>query len=668
MQTRLPTIQWQIMVRQLPLLILLFVCVLFWLGEYLKGILLSANLENAKRSNLVVVHAIQSSMMAERDHRVWDRVVEKIPRHEGTEIEIVDMHGAVIFSTDATRRGIVQSLGDPLCAQCHDGGSRQATAETTVIRDPGDESYQIFVSPLPNSEDCLTCHSDDGQKLGMVLVRQSLDPIHRQIRTVQIALTFAGVIALLLTILTTRLLLSRYLGRPLKILVASARALGAGDLEVTVELPERNELNILANTLNASGARLARMVRRLEQQRDDSQTLYRLVDQLSRGILPEERSRRAVELAGKILEADCLLVRAAFRPEERASDGLLTFRDGDKIVEHPLSDGVETMTVPSFYSVEIVQQWLQGAHDDKTEVREGMTVAYPLRRSGQRLGLLLRPARPYDNHPSTSGVGPDPEMVQALTKHLAIALEFSDLQRQLVEEERLAAIGETAAGLAHWLKNTLNGLRAGQYVIDRAIELNDTAKFHKGWHVMKKSTRQVEKLTSDLLYCAKERVPKREPTDPNEVIRGVVDLLSERAMEQGVRLAVDLDDGIEQEALEHDSIHRVLLNLVTNAIDACTESESGDLVTVKSQATPGEIVLTVQDNGIGMSDAVQRNLFTRFFSTKGSKGTGLGLMVVKKIIEEHGGALEVESKYGRGSAFHIRLPRKNQGRETAPVP
>ena len=136
-----------------------------------------------------------------------------------------------------------------------------------------------------------------------------------------------------------------------------------------------------------------------------------------------------------------------------------------------------------------------------------------------------------------------------------------------------------------------------------------------------------------------------------------MDLLREMAADQGVELRAALDEGIGVQALDRTMIYRAILNLVSNAIDACSESESGDLVSVRSRGTPDEVVLTVEDNGIGMSDEIKSRLFTRFFSTKASRGTGLGLSVVKKITEEHGGTLRIRSEPGKGSEFHIHLPR-----------
>ncbi|MEJ2109841.1 MAG: ATP-binding protein, partial [Acidobacteriota bacterium] len=100
-----------------------------------------------------------------------------------------------------------------------------------------------------------------------------------------------------------------------------------------------------------------------------------------------------------------------------------------------------------------------------------------------------------------------------------------------------------------------------------------------------------------------------------------------------------------------------VLNLATNAIDACLETEGDNTIVLKSALTTGYVLLTVEDNGIGISPEVMRRVGEKFFTTKPSSGTGLGLPVTRKIVEKHGGILEIESVFGKGSSFHIRLPR-----------
>jgi signal transduction histidine kinase len=282
---------------------------------------------------------------------------------------------------------------------------------------------------------------------------------------------------------------------------------------------------------------------------------------------------------------------------------------------------------------------------------------------------LNRPLRKLVDGARAIGAG-DLEHTIELPEHTELAVladtlnqstvRLAGLQRELLENERLAAIGQTVTGLSHTLKNVLNGLRAGQFVLDRAMEKGDMEKLRTGLRVTKSSVRRVERLIFDMLYYVKERVPRREPINPNGVIREVIDELRDMANSLGIELSAEMDERIGIVELDRTGIYRALVDLVTNAIDACTESESGDRVILRSRAGPDEIVLTVEDNGIGMSDEVLSNLYTRFFSTKATGGTGLGLHVVKKVVEEHEGTINVDSVPGKGSAFHIRLPKSTE--------
>lgn len=223
--------------------------------------------------------------------------------------------------------------------------------------------------------------------------------------------------------------------------------------------------------------------------------------------------------------------------------------------------------------------------------------------------------------------------------------------------ERLANIGGTVAGLAHYQKNLLNGLRGGLYIADGAMERGDVERIREGWNMLNNTVLRIERLTMDMLYYVKQRSINREPTDINQLIEEVIGLMRETAAGRQVELRVQLDSGMSLQPLDRTAIYRSLLNLVSNAIDACTETGAGGLVTLKSRVTPNEMVVTVEDDGIGMTDEILSHLFVQFYSTKGGKGTGLGLVVVKEIIEQHGASLEVESEPGHGSAFHLHFPK-----------
>ncbi len=665
----LQSIQWRIMIRQLPLLVIFLIGILYWLEGHLNDTLYTTSQELARRSGLMAVSAVQASMASEEAHRKWDLVGQKLAQFEDTQIEIVNMEGRVLYGTKPESRDRTYLLTDPSCVPCHMGGSTQAATRSTFIQESDDISYSAFAAPLSNTEECRDCHEDDGPKLGMVYVRQSLVPVRELIRTTQVGLVIAGTIALVLAVLTTRVLLGRYLDRPLKRLISGARAIGSGDLKSKIHLPERTELSLLADTVNSSAERLLETIQQVERKRDDLQTMYFIAGNLSRIVHPQERRQRAVELASIIFHSDCLLIAGTFHPKNQTFDGTLTIKTIETgIQERPFTEA-DMRETASFYSRELVERWLQGRLDGKTMVSEGSTVAYPLERRSERLGLILAPAR--EGYATNDGgtTAPNPEIIQALCKHLAIALEFSELQRESFQQERLAAIGETVTGLAHCLKNILNGLRGGEYIVERAIENNKPEKLRKGWRILTKSVRHIERLSLDMIYWAGEQKLRLEPTDPNLILRKVVNLFKEEAHNRGVELREDYDGMAGEVPIDRHAIYRAILNLASNAIDACAESETGDSVILRSRSDPGGVVLSVEDNGVGMSEATLKRIFERFFTTKSSRGTGLGLPVARKIAEEHGGSLEVESEPGRGTVFHLRLPGKVNGSgESSRVP
>jgi signal transduction histidine kinase len=232
--------------------------------------------------------------------------------------------------------------------------------------------------------------------------------------------------------------------------------------------------------------------------------------------------------------------------------------------------------------------------------------------------------------------------------------------RRLLEAERLAAVGQTVAGLAHAVKNIAGGLTGGMFVLEKGIELRNDKYLKDGWEMVKGNVGRIKAVALDLLNYAKEREPCWELCDPNRPAREVHDLMLPRAHELGVILELDLDEALSETWLDLEGIHRCLLNLVTNAIDGCVGmdcSVAEGRVKVKSSKEEGwAVVYQVTDNGCGMEEETRAKVFQRFFSTKGSRGTGLGLMIAKKIVDEHGGVITFQSEKGKGTQFTIRLP------------
>lgn len=241
---------------------------------------------------------------------------------------------------------------------------------------------------------------------------------------------------------------------------------------------------------------------------------------------------------------------------------------------------------------------------------------------------------------------------------------FKRLEREKQASDRLAVVGQTVAGLAHGIKNIIQGLEGGLFVVESAMEDNDKSLLDRGWRMVQNNIVRISNLVKDLLNYSKDRNPEYEAVDPNQLAEEVCNLFDIKAHEAGIVIKRDFNPSLGSAVkvfLDQRGIHTCLSNLVSNAIDACEtdKTKSERVITVKtSEEADGGMVFEVSDNGSGMTDETKRKLFSSFYSTKGNRGTGLGLLVTSKIISEHGGSLFFDSELGVGTRFIIKLPAR----------
>jgi signal transduction histidine kinase len=251
-------------------------------------------------------------------------------------------------------------------------------------------------------------------------------------------------------------------------------------------------------------------------------------------------------------------------------------------------------------------------------------------------------------------------MLMAAIGHQAgLAIENTLFYNDKIQAERLAAVGQTIATLSHHIKNILQGIRGGSYLIDMGLNEKDEAIVRRGWTIVEKNQTKIYNLVMDMLSFSKDREPALEPCDLNETVADVVELMQSRASELGVTLHWEPAADLPQVQIDSDGIHRAVLNIATNAIDAAEGVAEGrvDVSTEWDEETSTARV-RVADNGVGIEEKEIASIFQVFASTKGSRGTGLGLPVSQKIVREHGGKIVVTSQVGQGSQFVIELPAK----------
>jgi signal transduction histidine kinase len=243
-------------------------------------------------------------------------------------------------------------------------------------------------------------------------------------------------------------------------------------------------------------------------------------------------------------------------------------------------------------------------------------------------------------------------------------LGLRQAQDELVKTERLASIGETVAGLAHCIKNIMTGLGGGMYMFHTGMAKEKPYMMEEGWAMFQRNMERISDLVLDLLRYAKQTAPQRGPCRLNEIVPEVMKIFKEEAGIHKVKLSMDLDPDLKEADIEYDGMHRVFVNLISNAIDACIYDADipkkwGVFVKtgIRTGADHGKTIhITVMDNGCGMSDEVKGQLFQRFFTTKAGRGIGLGLLVTQKVVHEHGGEILLDSIAGQGTTVSVLLP------------
>jgi len=217
-------------------------------------------------------------------------------------------------------------------------------------------------------------------------------------------------------------------------------------------------------------------------------------------------------------------------------------------------------------------------------------------------------------------------------------------------------VGETVAYLSHHIKNLLQGLRGGADAMEMSIRRENLEQVKGGWDILSRNLERVYHFMLNILAYSRERTPNRKLTDLNAVVHDAVELARHQAVAHGVEITEHLASGLPPVEIDPDGIHQVILNLVTNAVDAVEMHKGVINVRMSFDEEKQEAIVTVADNGPGIDSEDLRHIFEPFHSTKGQGGTGLGLAVSRKIVHEHNGRIDVSSMPDEGTIFRVRLP------------
>jgi signal transduction histidine kinase len=234
--------------------------------------------------------------------------------------------------------------------------------------------------------------------------------------------------------------------------------------------------------------------------------------------------------------------------------------------------------------------------------------------------------------------------------------EIERLHRtQMSRAEHLATMGELAAGLAHEIRNPLAGIAGVMDIIGR--DLPDTSPARDVLKDVREEVLRINRIVTDLLETARPKKPEFQTADLNATVEHAVIFARQQALSRPIKIHCLKSPHLP--LVQHDTgqIHQVLLNLVLNAIQAL---DGPGTVTVAVDTREGLAVVEVKDTGPGIAPETLPNIFRPFFTTKGH-GTGLGLSLAKRIVEDHGGEISVSSRPGQGCTFTVMLPFARSG-------
>jgi len=248
---------------------------------------------------------------------------------------------------------------------------------------------------------------------------------------------------------------------------------------------------------------------------------------------------------------------------------------------------------------------------------------------------------------------------------IARVMEMSTDITQIRElQDHLSSLGLKIGSISHGIKSLLAGIDGGVYLVETGLDKDDPERVKEGWDAVKTIVQRIRKLVTNILFFAKEREFQPEATDVLNFAYDVAASVESKIKAAGVDFECDFDSVPQKVQMDAGVVRLALINILENALDACVEDTAKKShrigFTLKRQGK--NLVVEINDDGIGMDRETRESLFTLFFSSKGNKGTGLGLFIANKIIEQHGGKIKVASKPNRGSSFRITIPMKPPGK------
>jgi PAS domain S-box-containing protein len=512
------------------------------------------------------------------------------------------------------------------CRGCHDEASPAVLAGTRrpdgIVQHPDGERVLSVITPVLAEEGCVAggCHTEPHPSgiLGIVQADFSLAPLDE---TIALRTRHAALLILVLLLLgtgATVVMTNRLIERRIRALREGAKRLAAHDYSFKFSDPVEDGIGQLVGVFDSVTSELSETLTELTSAREHLQAIVE-------------------DSADIIITVDPTGLITTFNPGAEAVLGYTREEVIGRRIEMLFADPKERdAAIAQLDHTDHVVNYFTHFVTKDGRVRNVL--------------LTLSRLRSADGEPiGTLGISKD------VTRELR-------LQRELLRSERMATLGQALTGIQHSIKNMLNNMKGGSYMVKLGLKKDDRDLLMEGWEMVQQGIENMTEMSMSMLEFARTRKLTLDTTDLAEVVKEAKHTVENRFRNEGVALGLEISEDVPAVICDDEMIRTVLLDLLENAVEACTwkdypEGEEPRVTLGLRRARGvGYVEIRVSDNGIGMTEDVQKKIFMPFFTTKEKRGTGMGLEVVSRIVTSHEGRTTVESEPGKGSTFIVMLP------------
>jgi PAS domain S-box-containing protein len=517
---------------------------------------------------------------------------------------------------------------DYSCAICHGLPGPPTTSDAPldeVVDAPDGGRTLRVVTPIVNETSCseADCHAhkESGPTLGFLEAEYSLAKIDALLLGINSSFVVAAVTAILLGAMALWIMFKQSLDKPIRYMISGIRAIAGDDLSFRFKTDRKDEFGQVEKSFNQMAARIEAQQTEL---RDAGEYLEGVVENSADFIITVS-PEGVIEMVNRGAEQGL-----GYQREELIGKPIdLLFadpRERDTAIAR-----LEDQASVTNYETRFITK-------DKAIRHVLLTLSRLRDREGNAIGTI--------------GISKD------ITNE-------KDLKNLLLQSEAAAAIGQAVTAIQHGIKNMLNTLTGGSYLMRHGMTKNNKERMEEGIEMIDDGIATISDLSANMLKYAKTWAIEPEATDLAQMVVGICRAIEQSVADKQLTVQCKIADDLPLVSCDARLTRMALMDIATNALDACHWMSYRDGETAKVEfnvyleAERESIVVEVRDNGMGMTEEIKTNIFTPFFSTKEKLGTGLGLALTARVVKLHGGEIEVESEPERGSLFRITLPIRN---------